>query len=259
MRKLTNNWRGSRPKFVLRAKRELLRIDGKSVEVILRADPRARRFIVKVDPATGQVVVVSPTSRSLDRALEFARGEREWIAGRLASVPPPVHLAVGSEILFRGVEHQIRAGNGGRAPVWIDRDALRPTIRVEGRSEHIARRLLDWLKREARRRIDERVAHYSEQLGVTAKRISIRDTTSRWGSCSSTRTLSFSWRLILAPPSVLDYVVAHEVSHLRELNHRPRFWRLVETLVSDVQKSQDWLMQYGTLLHRYAPRNRPLG
>ena len=259
MRKLKRTFRGSRPKTVLRAKRELLRIDGKSVEVILRADPRARRFIVKVDPATGQVVVVSPTSRSLERALEFARGEKDWIAGRLANVPPPVRLAAGSDILFRGVEHQIRAGSGGRAPVWIDRDAQRPTIRVEGQPEHTARRLVDWLKREARRKIDERVWDYADRLGVKPKRITIRDTSSRWGSCSSTRTLSFSWRLILAPPSVLDYVVAHEVSHLRELNHRPRFWRLVETLVSDIDKSQNWLMQNGTLLHRYAPRNRPLG
>ncbi len=242
----------------MRAKRELLKIDGKSVEVILRADPRARRFIVKVDPATGQVVVVSPTSRSLERALAFARGEKEWIAGRLANVPPPVRLAPGSEILFRGVHHQIRAGNGGRSPVWLDRDAYRPTLRVEGQPEHTARRLMDWLKREARRRIEERVAEYSFQLGVRAKRITIRDTSSRWGSCSSTGTLSFSWRLILAPNSVLEYVVAHEVAHLRELNHSRRFWRLVDTLVPDVAKSQAWLSENGTLLHRYAPRNRPL-
>src|SRR5262245_64875465 len=87
MRRLRKLWRGSEPRSVMRVKRELLKIDGKSVEVILRADPRARRFIVKVDPATGQVVVVSPTSRSLERALDFARGEREWIAGRLANVP----------------------------------------------------------------------------------------------------------------------------------------------------------------------------
>src|SRR4030095_12248875 len=129
MRKQRKMWRGSRPRTVLRAKRELLKIDGKSVEVILRADPRARRFIVKVDPATGQVVVVSPTSRSLERALDFARGEREWIGGGVAHVRPPVPVAVGSEVLYRGVVHQIRAGSGGRVPVWVDRDALRPTIR----------------------------------------------------------------------------------------------------------------------------------
>lgn len=235
-------------------KRELLKIDGRSVEVILRTNPRARRFIVKVDPATGEVSVVAPSSRSLDRALDFARKEKDWIAGRLADVPERVILELGSTVMFRGIEYAIRMGERGTSPVWIDRDAFRPTIRVGGHPEHASRRLLDWLKREARKRIDERVTDYADQLGVHPKRITIRDTTSRWGSCSSARSLSFSWRLILAPPSVLDYVVAHEVAHLRELNHRPRFWRLVESIIPDMQRSQEWLSQNGALLHRYAPR-----
>src|SRR5258708_30514628 len=96
-----------------RVKRELLKIDGKSIEVILRTDPRARRFIVKVDPSTGQVSVVSPSSRSLDRAFDFARKEKNWIAGRLANVPPPVQLTAGSTVMLRGVEHHIRSGTGG--------------------------------------------------------------------------------------------------------------------------------------------------
>jgi predicted metal-dependent hydrolase len=241
-----------------RVKRELLKIDGKSIEVILRTNPRARRFIVKVDPSTGEVSVVAPSSRSFDRALDFARKEKDWIAGRLADVPQPVQLEVGSVVMFKGVEHVIRSGDGKGSPVWIDRDGARPTIRVGGRPEHATRRLLDWLKREARKRIDERVATYSAALSVRPKRITIRDTSSRWGSCSSARSLSFSWRLILAPPSVLDYVVAHEVAHLRELNHKPRFWRLVESMVPEVERSQAWLSTHGALLHRYAPRTRPI-
>ena len=259
MRGVRKFWRRAKRPAVRRVKRELLKIDGKAIEVLLRTDPRARRFIVKVDPSTGQVSVVSPSSRSLDRALDFARREKDWIAGRLAKVPPPVQLTAGASVLFRGVEHQIRCGVGGRAPVWIDHQADTPTIRVEGRAEHVTRRLLDWLKHEARRRVDERVAHYSSELGVQPKRITIRDTSSRWGSCSSARSLSFSWRLILAPPHVLDYVVAHEVAHLRELNHRPRFWRLVDLLVSDAERSQNWLSKNGALLHRYAPRHRAVG
>jgi predicted metal-dependent hydrolase len=239
-----------------RIKRELLKIDGKSIEVILRTNPRARRFIVKVDPSTGEVSVVSPSSRSFERALDFARKEKDWIAGRLADIPQPVQLDLGSTVMFKGVEYAIRAGEGKGAPVWIDREAYRPTIRVGGRPEHASRRLLDWLKREARTKIDERVAHHAAQLGVRPKRITIRDTSSRWGSCSSARSLSFSWRLVLAPPQVLDYVVAHEVSHLRELNHKPRFWRLVQGLVPEIEKSQNWLSDHGALLHRYAPRNR---
>jgi hypothetical protein len=241
-----------------RVRRALLKIDGRSVEVILRADPRARRFIVKVDPSTGEVSVVAPSSRSLERALEFAKKERDWIAGRLAGIPEPVRLALGASVLFRGVEHVIRACDSGNGPVWIDREASRPTIRVAGQPDHTTRRLIDWFKREARRKIEDRVAEYSLILGVEPKRVTIRDTSSRWGSCSSTRSLSFSWRLILAPPHVLDYVVAHEVAHLRELNHKPRFWRLVESLVPDVEKSVSWLSDNGALLHRYAPRTRPI-
>lgn len=241
-----------------RVKRELLRIDGKTIEIILRTNPRARRFIVKVDPSTGEVSVVAPTIRSLDRALDFARKEKDWIAGRLASIPEPVHLEPGSSVMFRGVEYAIRSGEGRRTPVWIDRESARPTIRVGGSPEHSSRRLLDWLKREARRKIDERVSWYAEQLGVRPRRITIRDTSSRWGSCSSARSLSFSWRLILAPPAVLDYVVAHEVAHLRELNHKPRFWRLVESLGPEIDASQTWLSENGALLHRYAPRARTL-
>lgn len=251
-------FRDANAKPARRVKRELLKIDGKSIEVILRTNPRARRFIVKVDPSTGEVSVVAPSSRSFDRALDFARKEKDWIAGRLADVPQPVQLELGSVVMFKGVGHVIRSGDNKGSPVWIDRDSARPAIRVGGRPEHASRRLLDWLKREARKRIDERVATYATALTVRPKRITIRDTSSRWGSCSSARSLSFSWRLILAPPSVLDYVVAHEVAHLRELNHKPRFWRLVETLVPEIEKSQTWLSTHGALLHRYAPRTRPI-
>ena len=114
--------------------------------------------------------------------------------------------------------------------------------------------MLDFLKREARRTLDARAVHYAEILGVTPARVTVRDTSSRWGSCSSTRNLSFSWRLILAPGFVLEYVVAHEVAHLREMNHGHRFWRLVEELVGDVERPQAWLNENGALLHRYAPR-----
>ena len=254
MRALKNFFRKAKAKSP-RVKRELLKIDGKAVEIVLRTNPRARRFIVKVDPSSGEVSVISPSVRSFDRALDFARKEKEWIAGRLANIPAPVTLGPGKHLMFKGIEHVIRAGEKGRAPVWIDKDAAVPTIRVAGRSEHIERRLVDWLKREARRKIEDKVADYALLLGVKPKRITIRDTSSRWGSCSSTRNLSFSWRLILAPPRVLDYVVAHEVAHLRELNHEPRFWRLVETPDARTSiKTSFGFRIMAPCLHRYAPK-----
>jgi hypothetical protein len=141
----------------------------------------------------------------------------------------------------------------GRAPVWIERGER--IIRVTGQPEHASRRLLDFLKREARKVLDARTQEFSALVGVKAKRITVRDTASRWGSCSTTRALSFSWRLVLAPPFVLDYVVAHEVAHLRHMNHGTRFWNLVSEIVGDVEKPQAWLSENGPFLHRYAPRN----
>src|SRR5262249_3730170 len=190
--------------------RALLKIDGRAVEVTMRLNPRARRLIVKVHPTTGEITVVAPSKRALTHALDFARGESDWIAQKLARVPGPVTLAIGAELPFRGLDHRIVAAEKGPAPVWLAEDAER-LLHVTGRPEHAARRIVDFLKREARKRLGERTAHFTEGLTVKPKQIVIRDTASRWGSCSATKVLSYSWRLILAPDTVLDYVVAHEV------------------------------------------------
>ena len=124
-------------------------------------------------------------------------------------------------------------------------------LRVSGRAEHAPRRLRDWLGEEARRDLDARVLVHTRALGVKAKRIAIRDQATRWGSCSTTGVLSFSWRLILAPPFVLDYLAAHEVAHLVEMNHSRRFWRLVERLCPGMMRAKAWLDAHGTDLHRY--------
>ena len=160
------------------------------MEVSLRANPRARRYIVKVDPTTGEVLVTAPSSRSLSDALNFAKKERNWIADMLASVPVQIQLNLGAPILYGGTMHVLlraAAPERGkrRGPVWIDDDATVPTIRVAGRDEHIPRRVRDWLKAEARKNIGERVTEYSRALDVRPRRVTIRDTTSRWGSCSS--------------------------------------------------------------------------
>jgi len=239
------------------AKRELLRIDGKPVAVTVRLNPRARRLIVKVHPSTGEVTIVAPSKRSVDHAIDFARGETDWIAQRLKQVPPPVPLGLGARILYRGEEHVIRRGEGRRTPAWIDHEDGNRIIRVTGQSEHAGRRVHDFLKREARKVLEARSFEYAGYLGTAPKHLTVRDTASRWGSCSTQRSLSFSWRLILAPPFVLDYVVAHEVAHMREMNHGPRFWRLVEDLIGDTERPQVWLRESGSLLHRYAPRTTP--
>jgi predicted metal-dependent hydrolase len=229
--------------------RELLKIDGRAVEMSVKLNPRARRLIVKVHPTTGEVIVIAPSKRALERAIEFARGQMDWIARQLKQVPSRVILMPGARVPFRGEEHVIARSEDG--PVSIDEN--KPVIRVSGRLEHAPRRLLDFLKRQAKRELEARAFDYAAKIGARPSRITVRDTASRWGSCSSTRSLSFSWRLILAPPFVLDYVVAHEVAHLKEMNHGAGFWRLVRELAGDVRRPQAWLRQHGAALHRYAP------
>jgi predicted metal-dependent hydrolase len=231
------------------ARRELLRIDGRPVEVTMRLNPRARRLIVKVHPSTGEVSVVAPSQRALDRALDFARGEAPWIARQLARVPKPIALRPGAHLPYQGKDHMILKSASGRGPVL--HDAAAAAITVGGRDEHIQRRVIDWLKHEAKRVLEERSHDFADRIGARVKRVSVRDTASRWGSCSAKKTISYSWRLILAPAFVADYVVAHEVAHLRELNHGPRFWKLVRTLVPDIETPQAWLRKHGTALHRY--------
>jgi predicted metal-dependent hydrolase len=235
------------------SKRELLRIEGRAVEVTMRLNPRARRLIVKVHPSTGEVTVVAPSQRALDRALDFARGETPWIARQLARIPQPIRLVPGARIPFQGIERTVLRGERGNGPVWQDEAG---NLRVSGREEFVPRRVLDFLKREARKALEVRSREYALLLGTKPSHIAVRDTASRWGSCSASRSISYSWRLILAPAFVFDYVVAHEVAHLRELNHGPRFWKLVRSLVPDIDAPQVWLRKNGAALHRYAARKQ---
>jgi predicted metal-dependent hydrolase len=161
-----------------------------------------------------------------------------------------VLLAPGAKLPFRCQTHEIRhGGTRGALPVW--RDEAARLIWVTGRAEHAPRRIADFLKREARALCEARALDYAAVVGVAPSRITMRDTASRWGSCSASRAISFSWRLIFAPDFVRDYVVAHEVAHLKEMNHGPRFWKLVEKLNPDVAAAQAWLQTHGRNLQRY--------
>jgi predicted metal-dependent hydrolase len=140
---------------------------------------------------------------------------------------------------------------GERGVVWLEASERGPLICVSGERPHVARRVADFLKREARKDLEAAVARHSKRLGVKPRRIVLRDTVSRWGSCSSTGGLNFSWRLILAPPFVLDYLAAHEVAHIVHMNHSPMFWKLTRRLHSETDRAEVWLKIHGPNLHRF--------
>ena len=223
--------------------------------VILRRNVRAQRFILKIGAHKPEVILTMPAHGSEAEAMDFAISQAHWIKSRLNAQLDTIAFAPGVEIPLRNVMHVIEHCPNQRGTVWTpgddSGDLSRPVICVTGDRRHLARRVRDWLKKQARSDLSQSVTVHSQHLGLRATGITIRDQTTRWGSCSSTGGLSFSWRLILAPPFVLDYVAAHEVAHLEEMNHGPHFWRLVEQCIPDYRQAQKWLKNNGSKLHIY--------
>ncbi len=235
---------------------EELILDGQSIRVSFRPNKRAKRIILRLDKQGEGIILTMPRGTSKRKALEFAASQGVWIAGQLAKQPQFIDFEAGQTIPVRGTMHQIEASSMRRTPVWLESDPVSdsntiPILYVSGEPQHHSRRIADWLKRQARADITTAAHDYGDKMGVVIKRISIRDTTSRWGSCSSQGALSFSWRLILAPPFVLDYVCAHEVAHLLEMNHSDRFWAHVDTHCPHTRQAKKWLKANGRSLHRY--------
>lgn len=228
-----------------------------AAHVIATLNPRARRLSLRVDPASGQIVLVRPKRASAGVTLKFLAGREAWIRKHLAALPPQIAFADGARIPVAGIEHRLRFVPERRGGVWREGEA----ILISGRPEFIARRLTDWLKQEARREIAPIVHTMADSLGCKVKQVTTRDTTSRWGSCSPDGRLSFSWRLILAPRAILIYVAAHEVAHLKHLNHGRAFWSTVDEVLDRYVKepelrreaglARDWLHRNGAALHRY--------
>jgi len=221
---------------------------GDEVVLHLRPSPQARRLTLRQDLASGAFRLTVPVGTRLSHIEIFIRQHGDWIERHRQALPPRIPFAVGQSVPVLGTPHQIAASDGRRP---VERCADPPRLLVAGQAAHHARRIGDYLKAEASRELTRRSHLTAAKLDCTVTRVSLRDTRSRWGSCSSGGALSFSWRLILAPEPVLDYVVAHEVAHLIELNHSPRFWALVRRLSQDAMECRSWLRQHGAELLRY--------
>jgi len=222
------------------------------VPVAVRVSPRARRLSLRVDAASRGIELVLPMRFAADVAIGFVARHRGWITARVAAIPPPLRLADGTSVPIFGVPHRIRRiaepqRDLTSAPVTI----ADGEIWVRGDPAHLPRRVIDYLKALARREFAARARALAARLGKSVARVGVRDPKSRWGSCSSRGNLSFSWRLVLAPEAVLDYVVAHEVAHLVEMNHSPRFWRVVAGLCPDSAAPRAWLRRHRAELLSY--------
>ena len=232
---------------------------GLDAPVLVRRNPRARRLSLSVNEARRGAVLTVPRNTSLEEAGNFLAQHFAWLQKRLSALPHPAPFVDGSVVPLRGSNHVLRFTPNARkrGVVWIETQTDLPHICVAGAIEHAPRRLKDWLKRQAREELSERCAVHAAFLGVKPGRIAVRDQSTRWGSCSPGGVLSFSWRLILAPAHVLDYLAAHEVAHLREMNHSARFWELVRETCPAMDEAKAWLKQNGAQLHRYGAHIPP--
>jgi predicted metal-dependent hydrolase len=217
--------------------REIVSLPGGPAQVEWRRNRRARRVSLRIDPRDGAVVVTLPPRSSRNAGVALLMDNAEWVSARLAALPRQVAFADGAAVPLGGVSHVIRHMPQGRGAVWLEDGE----IRVAGAPEFLPRRVGDFLRAEARRVMSGLALEKAGLAGLHPRRVAIKDTKSRWGSCAADRTLAFSWRLVMTPGFVQDYVAAHEVAHLRHMNHGPRFWALTRTLTEHTEPAVAWL------------------
>ncbi|MCB1332447.1 MAG: M48 family metallopeptidase [Roseivivax sp.] len=215
------------------------------IPVVLRKSARARRISLRVSQLDGRVTVTLPTRVPEREAIAFVRDKERWLRGHLDRHEGPVEIAPGTVVPLRGAPLTVVQGQGRRILHSAD------TLTVPGPAETMPARLRGWLREQARNALAEASDRHSAALGRRYARITLRDTRSRWGSCTADGALMYSWRLILTPPEVLDYVAAHEVAHLRHMDHSAAFWDTVRGLYGDWRSARAWLRDNGAALHRY--------
>ena len=216
------------------------------IPVEVRRNATARRMTLRLDSHNDQAILTVPERTAMRRMRAFLDEHQDWLVETYTALPPRIPFRHGVAVPLRDSTVTISHDPAHRGKCRIEGEVLL----VGGDEPHIPRRIRDYLKGEARREIGEQVRILTARAGLKAGRITVRDQVSRWGSCAANGNLSFNWRLICAKPEILDYVVAHEVAHLRHMNHSPAFWALTEELSPGSRRARAWLRQHGAALHR---------
>ena len=223
-------------------------VAGRVLPLSVVENPRATRLTLRIQPGGKGLRVTIPPGLSAREVECFLSRHEGWIETRIAKMPDQPRVRPGIEIPIRGVPHLIVHEPAKRGTVRQEEGPDGPLLVVFGDRLHLGRRIADFLKREARKDMEALVAKHTQTVGRKAKAIRYKDTKSRWGSCSSDGTLSFSWRIAMAPRPIIDYLVAHEVAHLREMNHGPNFWKLCKELCPDTDRCKAWPKRNGGAL-----------
>lgn len=233
----------------LRSNERTVLVGDRALPLTIRENGRATRITLRIEPGGRALKLTVPAGLKRSEVDAFLDRHQGWLLTKLAKFPVSGDLRLGGMISLRGVPHRIvHTGTvrGVTEAVVIDGE---PALRVGGLEDHLGRRLAAFLKKEARHDLEPLVARHAAQIGKPVRSITMKDTRSRWGSCSWDGNLSFSWRIVMAPPAVIDYLAAHEVAHLKEMNHGAKFWALCHSLCPGTEAAQKWLKQHGSQLH----------
>ncbi|WP_320196914.1 M48 family metallopeptidase [Agrobacterium rosae] len=228
----------------------MVEVGGRSLPITIKENQRATRITLRIEPGGKALKMTIPYGlhhREVDDFLDRYNG---WLKSRLAKFSDDAGIVDGGKIDIRGVAHRIEHTGTLRGVTHVVTNADgEAVLRVSGLPESLGKRIATFLKKEARADLERLVAVHAKTVGKSVRSISMKDTRSRWGSCSHEGNLSFSWRIVMAPESVIDYLAAHEVAHLREMNHGPKFWALCERLCPHTETSKAWLKRNGSQLH----------
>jgi predicted metal-dependent hydrolase len=224
--------------------------DGAVLPLRLVIRPRARSIGLRVDPVLREVVLVAPHARAAPKAMAFAQERAAWIEAQLAKLPPRVAFAPDAIIPVHGRPTLLQQQPGRSGAQWREGPPARLEVACPAGADFAARtrRALQGMALVA---LEAEAARAGAVLGVAARSVRVKEMRSRWGSCSSTGALAFSWRVILAPPAILRYLAAHEVAHLREMNHSRAFWALVAQADPGYRAARMWLRREGLTLHAF--------
>jgi len=226
---------------------ERLLVAGAPADVRIRVDGRAKRISIKVDRVGGGITLTAPSRAMIPEARRFLKSRASWVEARKAEAVEPTPFVDGAKIPVHGILREIVHDPAAPDPVRLTDSA----IIISGSTDLLPTLLTKFFKAEARRALKKASDRHAATLGLKIVGLTIRDQKTRWGSCSSSGKLSFSWRLAMAPTYVLEYLAAHEAAHLRHMNHGPKFWKLVAELDPNWRKAEDWLKRHGPNLRRY--------
>ncbi|CAD7049331.1 M48 family peptidase [Pseudorhizobium endolithicum] len=234
----------------LAPEKRTLEIGNRAMPLTIRENPRSTRITLRIEPGARGLSLTVPVGLRRAEIDEFLDRHQGWLLTRLARFPQASPLiGHGSSLMLRGVLHQVEHTGGLRGVTEAVVAEGRAVLRVSGMPEHAGRRIAAFLKKEARRDLEAAVLVHARHVRKPVKTISMKDTRSRWGSCSWDGNLSFSWRIVMAPPFVIDYLAAHEVAHLDQMNHGPEFWGLCRRLCPRTDEAKAWLKRHGSQLH----------